>query len=293
MPASLFARLHPGSRFSTNIMLHEVRDFDWTSSSAGPIEDWSDSLKCAARTMLLSSAPMIVLIGREGLVAYNDAIRSMFGSNYHGSLGKPVITVLPAAADFYRDAIGAAFEGQPSSFRDQQYQLHRNGTLQTCWFDLEFTPIVDEHGIVHGVLQIARETTDHILTVRDLLRSRERLDVALNAGAIVGTWEVDFTTEMLSSDERFARLHGVDPEVARNGADKNVFISGIHPDDRHQVMADFDRAKRDGDYRCQHRVVGERGTRWVVSSGRVLMDQDGRPFAFSGVVVDVTREVEI
>ena len=295
MPFSLFAGLDAGasSRFSANIMLREVRDFDWASSAAGPIEAWPDPLKFAARTMLLSSTPMSVLIGREGLVAYNDATRSMFGFSYYGSLGKPVTEVLPEAADFFRNVIGVAFEGQSSSFHDQPYKLPRNGSLRTCWFDLEFTPTADERGIVYGVLQITRETTERVLAVREMHRSRERLDIALHAGAIVGTWEVDFATETVSSDERFARLHGVDAKVARNGADKAVFISGIHPDDRHQVMVDFDRAKLEGDYRCRHRVIGESGTRWVVSSGRVVMDQDGQPFSFSGVVVDVTREVEI
>ncbi len=295
MPVSLFNRLDLGTSdwLAANVMLHEMREFDWASSSVGPIEGWSDPLKYAARTMLLSSAPMTVLIGREGLVAHNDAVRSMLGSHYYGILGKPVTDILPEASAFYRNSISIAFEGQASSFHDQPLKLQRDGLPSTAWFDLDFTPIADESGIIHGVLLISKETTERILALRDLRRSRERLDVALNAGAIVGTWEIDFTTETVSSDERFARLHGIDPELARNGADKTVFISGIHPDDRDQVMIEFDRAKREGDYRCQHRVVGEGGTRWIVSSGRVIMDQDGQPFSFSGVVVDVSREVEI
>ncbi len=294
MPASLFARLDERveGRFAENVMLRQVRDFDWVSSSAGPIEDWHDTIKYAARTMLLSGAPMAVLIGRDGLVAYNDAMRVVLGAHYDGAVGKPVSEIVPEATDFYRTAIEAAFEGRSSSFHDEPLGIYRNGSRESAWFDLAFTPVADESGIVHGVLLITSETTERVLAVRDLQRSRERLDLALHAGGIVGTWEVDFATDIVTADERYARLHGVDPNVARKGAGKEVFIAGIHPDDLGRVMAEFDRAKESGDYRYQHRVIGDDGIRWIISSGRMVMDRHARPFAFSGVVVDVTEQIE-
>lgn len=294
MPVSLFARLHDDAndRFPHNVMLREIRDFDWAISPAGPIENWSETVRHAARTVLLSSAPMAFLIGSEGLLVYNDAMRAMFGSHYDHSLGKPVIEVLPNAADFCRAAIDAALAGRASSFCEEPFTIQRKGVRGSAWFNLEFTPIADEGGTIHGTLLIANEATERVLASHDLRHSRERLDLALNAGGIIGTWEVDFTTETVSSDERFARLHGIDPVVARAGADREVFTSGIHADDRAHAMAEFDRAKECGNYHCQHRVVGDSGTRWVVSSGRMLPDQEGRPGSFSGVVVDVTQQVE-
>ncbi|SHO61106.1 PAS domain S-box-containing protein [Pseudoxanthobacter soli DSM 19599] len=294
MPVSLFHRLDSNinDRLASSVMLHQIRDFDWASSPVGPIDRWSSALRSAARTMLLSSTPMVVLIGRMGLLVYNDAAREMFGPGYEGSLGRPVAEVLGEAAEFYGTVIDAAFEGTSSSFRDQPFRLRRDGSREISWLNLDFTPIVDETGTVYGVLLLVNETTERVLAVRDLQRSRARLDLALDAGGIVGTWELDFATETVTCDERSARLYGIDLEAARTGAPKATFLAGIHPEDRDRFIADFDSARFGQHFRCQHRVIGQGDVRWVVNSGRVVADASGRPLSFSGVVVDVTHEIE-
>ncbi|TDR93097.1 PAS domain S-box protein [Enterovirga rhinocerotis] len=293
MPIGYFT---PAESVGTSAMrsaMHErIRQFDWAASTAGAVDGWSIELRSVCRTALLSSTPMAVLIGRDGVVLYNDAIRAMFGEEYDFALGRPIAEVLPAAAGFYTKMLGRIFAGASARFDDIPYRLRRLGRSDKVWFDLEFTPIMDSTGRVHGALVISVETTTRVKALRELEHSRERLRLALAAGGIVGTWEVDFRTETVRSDERYARLHGVNPGVAEKGADKGLFISGIHPDDRMLVMAAFDQAKVDGNYRCQHRVVGDEGTRWIVASGRIRHGNDEAPVSFLGTAVDVTEQVE-
>ncbi len=294
MPSSLTSGINgrPFPRLTHNVMLRRVWGFDWTSTPIGGIETWPDDLRCLCRTVLLSSTPMSVLIGQEGLVIYNDAVRLMFGAVADGFLGRSIADALPDVAGFYRQMLGRTFEGRSSSFRDLPLTLVRNGVQERAWFDLDFAPIIGARGQIHGALVVSIETTERVRALTDLQVSHERLDAALTASGIVGTWEVDFATETVRSDERYARLHGVDPELAKSGASKDLFIAGIHPDDRDRVMMAFDRAKIDGVYRCLHRVVGLDGIRWIVNSGRVMRLSSGPPSSFAGVVVDITEQVE-
>ncbi len=293
MPVGLFARVDENNAaFAGNVMLRRVKDFDWSSTSIGRIEDWPEALRSVCRVTLLSSLPTLVLLGREGLSFYNDAASKVFGLNPDDTLGKPVVEVLPGATHFCRRVLERTFAGKPASFQAFPINVGRVGHIRKAWFDLDFTPISDRHGQVHGVLVTSFDRTSYVQALHDLRVSREKLDLALASGGIVGTWEIDFTTDRVRSDARYARLHGVDPEIAKHGAYKDAFISGIHPDDREEVMAAFDQAKIHGDYRCEHRVVGFEGVRWIVASGHIRHAADGSPQTFLGTAVDVTAQID-
>ena len=109
MPEHLFARFSEGHDEFANpsVMVRNIRAFDWSRSSAGPIYIWPEELKSAVRLILLSAAPMAVLIGREGLVVQNDALQEMLGERYATALGQPITKALPVGASFFRDAISS------------------------------------------------------------------------------------------------------------------------------------------------------------------------------------------
>ncbi|WP_342629335.1 PAS domain-containing protein [Nguyenibacter vanlangensis] len=273
--------------------LAAILGFDWAATPAGAVETWPDCLRYAIRLAVASSSPMAVLIGRQGLLVPNRVMCDIVGPDYADALGRPTASVFPQAADFYREAVARTFLGQPSHFQDVRMRMHQDGALVSRWFDIDFTPIFDQDGAVRGALLSGGETTERVRTRLDLQHAKHRLDLALQAGGLVGTWEVDFNTEIVITDERFALLHGVDPAVAARGADRALFMAGIHPDDRERVVSTLSRARERGEnYRCEHRVIGGGRTRWVVTSARMLPGPDGRPARCSGVAVDVTQQVE-
>jgi PAS domain-containing protein len=292
MPIDLLRITDATASLANKVMLHRVSSFDWASTPAGPVDTWPEDIRSVSRTVLLSPAPTAVLIGRQGITLYNDAVRAAFGPDFEDALGKPVVEVLPHLADFYAKILADAFMGRASSFRDFPFDLRRKGERKKAWFDLDFTPIVDARGSVQGVLVACPETTVRVEALLDARTSHERLDLALEAGGLVGTWEVDFRTDTVRADERFARLHGVDPKCAKAGVDRKLLVAGIHAEDRDRVMAAFDQAKISGTYRCEHRVVGFDGTRWIVASGHVRHGPDMAPTSFAGTAIDVTEQVE-
>lgn len=295
MPVGLFAMRgkHAGDFFSKNVMPERIRDFDWLATEIGDIPHWPNEVRCICRTILMSQSPMAVLIGANGIAVYNDAMRPLFEVEADCVLGWPASEIVPQAADFHAHVLRDVLRGRPHSYSDVQRNVRRDGKLEKAWFDFDFTPISNEFGEISGVLVACVETTQRIRRLDDLRSTGDRLGRALLAGDIVGTWEVDFEHETVRSDERYARLHGVNAELARKGADKEAFIAGVHPEDRAAVQEAFDRAKSSGQYRFQHRVIGFDGTRTIITSGRVMHFPDGRPASFSGIVVDISEQMEM
>lgn len=275
-------------------LLAQIHGFDWSRTAAGDIQQWPASLQHAMRIMLLSAAPMAVFVGRQGLLIYNEAVREMFGEHYEGSLGKPVTEVLPEAAAFYQRALDTCFAGQGVRFRDAPLRLRRHGRTDVGWFNLAFTPIADERAQIHGVLLIANESTIRVRALRDLERSRDRLDIALQAGGIVGIWDLDIQNNQVITDARFARFYGVDPEQAGQGVDLSLLSDSVIDEDRERVVAALRQAGESGqDYKCEYRSIGIDGTvHWLVSSARPLMNENGIITHLCGVVIDITEQMQ-
>lgn len=275
------------------LTMDALRRFDWASTSAGPIEQWPEPLQHAARLMLLSAVPMAVLIGEEGRVTFNSAMCDLFGSCCDDALGKSIEEIIPEAASFCREAIDRCFERNASSFRDKPLPVHRDGEWKTAWFHFAFTPIAGAEGHVSGVLLLANETTARVMALRDLQRSQERIEIALDAGGIIGTWDLDIATNRLTCDERFARLFGISAQERRAGTNKNILTDLVHLEDRARVQDTLAVTIRTGaDYKCRYRIrAADGGTRWCFAAGRAMWDDNGAIAKLYGVVIDLTNQI--
>jgi PAS domain S-box-containing protein len=123
----------------------------------------------------------------------------------------------------------------------------------------------------------------------------ERVQLALDAGAIVGTWVWDVVEDRVVADERFARSFGVDAERIRAGAPLSTIMESIHEDDRAEVAETIAEALgRGGAYRSEYRVRQSDGVyRWIEANGRVDLDESGIPTRFPGVLIDIDHRRRI
>jgi hypothetical protein len=81
-------------------MAQRLRDFDWGSTSLGPIAQWPQSLKTAAGMVLVSPVPIVMLWGQDGIMIYNDAYSAFAGGRHPKLLGSKVREGWPEVADF-------------------------------------------------------------------------------------------------------------------------------------------------------------------------------------------------
>jgi PAS domain S-box-containing protein len=117
----------------------------------------------------------------------------------------------------------------------------------------------------------------------------ERVQLALAAGAIIGTWLWELTTGTFTVDERFADNFGLSPAPGRAGLSMEQVVAAVHPDDMPGLRAAIAHAiARGGPYSHEYRVRTRDGSyRWIEANGRVDLAADGTPLRFPGVIMDI------
>jgi PAS domain S-box-containing protein len=187
-------------------------------------------------------------------------------------------------------ALGAMYrqcmaDGQPRSTE----QPHRWRHGRERWMEVRARPTPD------GLAVFFRDVTDRRALAEAASTSAERVQLALDAGAIIGTWVWDATNDRLYADERFARSFGLEEQACRDGMPVAGVMGSIHPDDQPIVTLAIQEAlERGGAYRCEYRVRQPDGTyRWIEANGHVERDAAGR-VRFPGVLLDIEnrRRVE-
>ena len=150
-------------------------------------------------------------------------------------------------------------------------------------------PLQDPSGKTVRWFGVNTEISKQVATEHQLQEASERVELALNAGAIAGTWVWDIPNDRFTGDERFARSFGLDPQQCREGVALSVAIDSIYPEDLPHVDALLQKAlMHGGDYRAEYRVRQRDGEyRWVEAVGRCELDAEGRPLRFPGVLVDI------
>jgi PAS domain S-box-containing protein len=159
---------------------------------------------------------------------------------------------------------------------------YRTPAGQDAWLEVRAFP-TDE-----GVAVLFRDITASRQAVADAALAAERVQLALDAGAIVGTWVWTIPDNRMIADERFAQRFGLDPRQCREGLALETAFDSIHPDDRERVREAIAQALgRGGPYRCEYRVRQYDGSYvWVEANGRVELDASGNAVRFPGVLLD-------
>lgn len=270
-------------------MAERVQAFDWGATALGPMREWSPALRTAVDITLSSSVPMVMAWGPDAQLIYNDAYAVFAAGRHPRLLGLNVLEAWPEVADFNQHVLDVTLAGTPLSYRDQQLVLFRNGHAEDVWLDLHYTPLREVDGEPRGFLAIVVETTGRVKAERAYHRAREQVELALNAGAVIGTWLWDVPTNRVTVDSRFARTFSIDPAQGEAGLPVEAFLDRIHPNDLPEVEARIGETMRHGTpYRCQYRILQPDGDYlWVEASGRCEHDAEGSPTCFAGLMVDV------
>ncbi len=277
-------------------MAARIREFDWSPTDLGPFNQWPPSLRTAVQFLLASPVPLVMLWGRLGYMIYNDAYSVFAGGRHPYLLGSPVELGWPEVADFNRNVVDTCLAGGTLSYRNKELVLLRNGVPEDVWMDLYYSPVPGDDGRPAGVMSIVVETTAHMLSERArqaaeraYRATNERLQMALNTGAVLGSFVWDLKHDRLSADERFARTFSYPPQWDLDQLPSAFAMERIHGDDRERVRELIDLAVRVGKpYSAEYRVLHADGSyRWVQASGRCDYDDNGQASRFPGVLIDI------
>src|SRR6201996_2040391 len=285
-----------------------ARELDWSKSPLGPTTTWSPALRTLARSIFDSPFPICLWSGPQYALVYNDAYRRILTAKHPAALGQPGSIVWAEIWEQLEPQFdGVRKKGETVYFEDAPFVMARleGGGTETAYFNYSLSPLRDEDGSVAAVLNITPETTARVLVERRLAEEQtalakseaharvnvERVQLALAAGAIIGTWHWDLPTDRFTVDEAFARAFALDPALVREGIPLAQIVATVHPDDQPGLAAAIqDAVVRGGAYAHQYRPRRADGRYyWLEANGRVDKAPDGTPLRFPGVLIDVEK----
>ena len=202
--------------------------------------------------------------------------------------GKWVTEHAPDLEPFWFETYGhVARTGEPINFENYAEAFQR-------WFDVRAVRVGDpaDHqiAIIFNDVTARREAEERLRISEALARENiERVKLALEAGAIIGTWHWDLPSDQFAVDEAFARAFNLDPALGRKGISRAQIFATVHPEDRAGLAEAIDATiARGSSYAHQYRVCRADGQYyWVEGNGRVNRGPDGSPVSFPGVLIDV------
>lgn len=277
-------------------MAGRIRAFDWSLTELGSLDNWPRSLSSAVQLMLASPLPMVMLWGRAGYMIYNDAYSIFAGGRHPYLLGSPVELGWPEVAEFNRHVVETCLAGGTLSFHNKELVLLRDGVPEDVWMDLYYSPVANDGGHPAGVMATVVEITDRVISERRRQEAEnayradnERVRLALNAGALLGSFVWDIKANVLSGDERFARTFSYPPDHNLADLPSHIAEARIHPDDLGWVNEQVVQSVKTGQpYNAEYRILRTDGSYlWVLASGGCEFNEQGQPFRFPGVLIDI------
>jgi PAS domain S-box-containing protein len=234
----------------------------------------------------------------------NDWVRadarfaSLYGVNVdHAAQGAPLSEffrgIHPDDADRVRGEIEATI-ANGERFSSEYRLLRPDGTLR--WVSAQGLCLRDDAGVCLRFPGVSFDITERVLAEQRLRESEararadaERVQLALKAGAIIGTWVWDLPSNRFTVDEAFARNFGLDPVLGLEGLSLDQIVATVHPADQTSLAVAIREAiARGGAYAHQYRVRRADGQYyWLEANGRVEHAFDGTPLRFPGVLIDV------
>jgi two-component system, NtrC family, sensor kinase len=122
--------------------------------------------------------------------------------------------------------------------------------------------------------------------LNELRESEVRANIAADA-ANLGLWYWDMAADKHVWSERCKSLFGVSP---KDTPTYELFLNRLHPDDRGRTeKLLYEALSNEGEYEVEYRIIWPDGSiHWIVSRGRCLYDDAGKPLRMTGVSMDVT-----
>ena len=195
-------------------------------------------------------------------------------------IGKTIWEALdPEMASRYEPYYRQALNGQPF---DTEHHGYGHDYL------IRGAPVRDEQGRVMAILILSYDITERKQAERALQESQLRLRIATEA-ARLGIYDYDILQDRIHWDARVRDIWGVAPDLPIT---YQVFLSGVHPEDRLSTQAALDRAldpSGDGKFDAVYRVIHQSSgiERWVAAAGLVIFQQ-GKAARLIGAVEDIT-----
>lgn len=263
----------------------QVRTAELEQSNAEVVESQ------ARLQAILDQAPVQVFLKNlEGrYLLTNDSFNQFWGLKPVQIIDKTDAEVYPAdlAEQFRRSDLGIIKKGRGMRFEDTRVVDGERFTNVVHKF-----PLFDQSGNASAICAITSDVTKMKQREEELLKTTNRLEVALSMEG-VGIWEADLQTESMWWSRAYTVMLGYDPD--QFVPDNDTWEKILHPDDFQRVLDEVNEflAGTQSRTRVSQRLLRSDGTSiWVDSLMFVKRDEQGEPIVLSGLDVDVSEQLQ-
>ena len=146
---------------------------DWSNTSLGSYDNWSQSLHTALNIVFNSNLPMALCWGPQLLCFYNEAYYSLLIADEPLSIGMPAEEALKDTWDIIKPIINKVLQNRKSfSQPDQPISINRNGKIEKGYCTFNYSEVKNEFAKPGGVLIICTDNTE---LISSKIRSKKEL----------------------------------------------------------------------------------------------------------------------
>src|SRR5438477_9817292 len=134
---------------------------------------------------------------------------------------------------------------------------------------------------------LVEERSKGVLTLRE---REERISLAAES-ANLAFWSINFEGEESWMSDRGRTIFNFGPDERFS---RELFLARVHPEDRIAVEEAIERSRATSQtFEVEYRLLRPDGqTRWLISRGRVLRNDQGEVSELIGVAIDITAQFE-
>lgn len=166
---------------STDPFISFIREYEWSKTTIGPMEDWHPVLRQFAVSIMACPEPRVLYWGSEMHLLYNEAAVPVMGKRHPSCLGQPTAVSWgdEVVAQINQTIRLGLKQGKPLQIRNMEFILERNGFPEETYHDYQIIPISSVEGYFLGCIAEFSETTTAVFQrSRSKALSKAKADAA-------------------------------------------------------------------------------------------------------------------
>jgi PAS domain S-box-containing protein len=267
-----------------------IRARNWAATPLGSIEEWSETLVATVNLMLHSPFPTILSWGPEMVFLYNDAGIPTLMGKHPKALGRLYRDVFHEAWDLVSSDLEGCFYRGETAVRDNMFiPILLNGVIEDHYWSYSLIPVY-ENGVIAGIYDAYRNTTEIVMGARRLRESEARLKLATEVAELgIFVWDTAQDRGSWENDRMYEIFGRPREEGPVNGAE--FLREVVHPDYRETFRKAMGTSLQTGErLHFEGRIyLPNKAERWVEVNGRLQSQADGSGAHILGAIRDVTQ----
>ena len=271
-------------------MADHIRAHNWAATPLGPIDEWSETLIATVNLMLHSPFPTILSWGPEMVFLYNDAGIPTLMGKHPNALGQLYRDVFHEAWDLVSADLEGCFYRGKTAVRDNMFiPILLNGVIEEHYWSYSLIPVY-ENGVIAGIYDAYRNTTEIVMGAQRLRESEARLKLATEVAEVgIFVWDPAQDRASWENDRMYEIFGRTREEGPLSSAE---FLREVaHPDHREGFQEVMEAGLKKGDGFHFEGIIHlpNKTERCIEVNGRLQSQPDGSGAHILGAIRDVTQ----